>query len=115
MKPTLKQIIENTEIKLKQGLTSQGKCLDGFTESKVWKKIGLGFTTNLSSPEYKIYLNVNTYNLGETLLHEALHIKYPVNDEFFINGVTKAMWDESRDVKNLCSKRIIKLLGTYGL
>ena len=115
MKPTLKQIIENTEIKLKQGLISQGKCLDGFTENKVWKKIGLGFTTNLSNLEYKIYLNSNTYGLGETLLHESLYIKYPTSNEFFIKSLTKALWDESRDIKNLCSKRIIKLLGTYGL
>jgi len=69
-----------------------------------WKDVGaekLGFS------EYGIGLSYNCDNMGKTLVHEALHIKYPQMTENNVEFLTQVYWNKYPTLRQAAVRRVI--------
>lgn len=63
--------------------------------------------------KYGVVLNQDCDNMGETLVHEALHIKYPDMSESAVDDMMKTYWNKYPTVRKAAQQRVVEKLGEY--
>ncbi len=121
----LVDIIKNTPLALRP-LIKQYKALPGtnqylecvcmgITRRMPWRKIGASFVVDtLGFNEYGIGLSYNCDDMPETLLHEALHVRYNSLEELDIIHLTE-FYSNNERLRKACQKRVIERLGELNL
>lgn len=113
-------IIEKTPISLRELIRHYDKTgmrlLRGITERIPYRKVGMGaIVDKLGWSEYIIELSYHLDNMGETLVHEVLHIKYPSLTEGEINEFTEIYWNKYPTVRKAAVRRLVYELGKKDL
>lgn len=116
---TLINIINHTPIKLKEDTTyydpqkQKMYVLRGKAEKYTLRWLLRPNTTLWSPQDYLITMNVHCDGMPETLIHEALHVKYPWMQEHKVRYLTLIYWSQVQDVRDAAQSRVVKELVGY--
>lgn len=125
MNHSLNYILENYPVglvnKLRRPVYEVGQLtgmavLRGLADEMPWAKgVSDAQLEEQGLVRYGMALSLECDNLGETLVHEALHCKYWHMDEDNIDVLTEVYWNKYPITRKLAQARVVYELGRKGL
>ena len=71
-----------------------------------------GLALRVDNGEKGIILSYDCDNMGQTLVHEALHVAYPMFKEYMVEKLEDILWNY-KDVKKAAQKKVVEAFGYY--